>query len=207
MITRTDILSEAIHKCLAEMYRWSQPSIDIDQLIADGFKDNKENPLYDRHYLSQENFIYIRDCFKEAYGVTDEWDNTFDILIKYLVEGGAEDDYKPATEDRPGYRDYKEVPALETFIGKESTEQCLTLIKKCRDFYKGHCLETNQFDMTMALGVGSPNSCAEKVEEYWHNNGRPDFTIKEFKVDDVIYGGANDEYIDISEEEFIKTLK
>jgi hypothetical protein len=207
MITRTDILSEAIHNCLAEMYRWSQPSIDIDKLIADGFKDDKENPLYDRHYLSQENFIYIRDRFKEAYGITDEWDNTFDTLIKYLVEGGIEDDYKPAIEDRPGYRDYKEVPALETFIGKESTEQCLTLIKKCRDFYKGHCLETNQFDMTMALGVGSPNSCAERVENYWHNNGRPDFTIKEFKVDDVIYGGVNDEYLDTSEEDFIESLK
>ena len=207
MITRTDILSEAIHKCLAEMYRWSQPSIDIDKLIADGFKDDREHPLYERHYLSQENFIYIRDRFKEAYGITDEWDSTFDTLTEYLVKGGTEDDYKPATEDRPGYRDYKEVPALETFIGKESTEQCLTLIKKCRDFYKGHCREINQFDMTMALGVGSPNSCAERVETYWRNNGRPLFTIKEFKVDDVIYGGVNDEYIDISEEEFIESLK
>ena len=46
MISRQDILQEALHKCLVEMYRWAQPSIDIDKLIESGFKDSKENPLY-----------------------------------------------------------------------------------------------------------------------------------------------------------------
>ena len=36
MLTRSDILSEAIHKCLVEMYKWAQPAIDLDKLIADG---------------------------------------------------------------------------------------------------------------------------------------------------------------------------
>ena len=52
MLTRSDILSEAIHKCLVEMYKWAQPAIDLDKLIADGYKDSKEDPLYKRHYLS-----------------------------------------------------------------------------------------------------------------------------------------------------------
>lgn len=202
MFTRNDVLSKAIHECLADMYRWSQPSIDIDKLIANGFKDSEENPLYKRHYLSQDNFIYIRDSYKVAYGIVDDWDDTFDLLIDYLTKGGIEDDYKPATKDRPGYRDYKKVPALETTVGKGIADLCLTHIKKCRDFYQGHCREVNQFDMTMALGVGSPNSCAEVVTNYWHTNGRPDFKIKEFKIDDILY---DDEYPDI--DEFLETLK
>lgn len=202
MLTRDDVLGKAIHECLADMYRWAQPSIDIDKLIAEGYKDSDENPLYKRHYLSQENFIYIRDSFKIAYGIVDDWDNTFDVLIDYLVKGGIEDDYKPATKERPAYRDYKKVLPLSEIVGKGITDLCLTNIKKCRDFYRGHAREVNQFDMTIALGVGSPNSCADVVEEYWHSNGRPDFTIKEFKIDDVLYA---EEYPDT--DEFIETLK
>lgn len=202
MLTRSDVLGKAIHECLADMYRWAQPSIDIDKLITSGFTDSEENPLYKRHYLSQENFIYLRDSFKVAYGIVDDWDNTFDILIDYLVKGGMEDDYKPATKERPAYRDYKKVPPLSDTVDKGIVDLCLTNIKKCRDFYKGHSREVYQFDMTIALGVGSPNSCAEHVENYWHENGRPDFKIKEFKIDDVLY---DEEHPDVGE--FLKTLE
>lgn len=200
LVERKDILSEAIHKCIKCMYKWSQPSIDIDELIASGFKDSQENPLYKRHYLAFDNFIYIRDIYKEAYGITDEWDNTFDTLIKYLVNGGVEDYYKPATKDRPGYRDYKEVPSLESRIGKENTEICLEHINKCKNFFKYHSNEINSFDFTVSLGVGSPNSNKEAVTEYWQNHGRPDFKIVDFSMDEVIYGDDNIE-------EFIESLK
>lgn len=202
MLTRNDVLGKAIHECLADMYRWAQPSIDIDKLIESGFKDSEENPLYKRHYLSQDNFIYIRDSFKTAYGIVDDWNDTFDILINYLVEGGIEDDYKSATKDRPAYRDYKKVPALNTLIGKEATDKCLEHIKKCQNFYCGHSREVNQFDMTMALGVGSPNSCAKVVEDYWHEHGKPEFKVKEFKIEDVLY---DEEYPDV--DEFLESLK
>lgn len=202
MLTRNDVLGKAIHECLADMYRWAQPSIDIDKLIESGFKDSKENPLYKRHYLSQDNFIYIRDSFKIAYGIVDDWNDTFETLIDYLVKGGTEDDYKPATKDRPAYRDYKKVPALDTLIGKEATDKCLEHIKKCQNFYCGHSREVNQFDMTMALGVGSPNSCAKVVEDYWHEHGKPEFKVKEFKIEDVLY---DEEYPDV--DEFLESLK
>ena len=93
MITRQDILEQAVHKCLAEMYKWAQPSIDIDKLIKSGYKDTRENPLYERHYLSYDNYKYIVDRFIEAYGMTDKWDDTFDLIYKYLIEGGLKDKY------------------------------------------------------------------------------------------------------------------
>ena len=110
--------------------------------------------------------------------------------------------YKPATKDRPAYRDYKKVPALDTLIGKEATNKCLEHIKKCQNFYCGHSREVNQFDMTIALGAGSPNSNAEYVTKYWQSHGRPDFAIKDFKIDDIIY---DDRYPAV--DEFLESLK
>lgn len=142
----------------------------------------------------------------QAYGITDDWDDTFEILIKQLLEGGIEDDYKPATEDRPGYRDYKKVAPLRAVITcPGEVDTIIDYIKKCQNFYKGHCYETNQFSCSVALG-GSPSSCAENVEKYWHTHGKPEFKIKEFNIEDIIYGSEDfDE--DMTEEEFIETLK
>lgn len=207
MINRDEILKEALHKCFVEMYRWSQPSIDIDELFKNGYKDSRESPLYEKHYLSQENFEYIRQTYMDAYGIKDNWDDTFEILIKQLKEGGIEDDYKPATKDRPGYRDYKKVLPLEEVItcpGEMNT--IIDYIKKCQNFFKGHSRETNQFSCSVALG-GSPTSNAKEVEEYWHKNGRPDFVIKDYKIEDIIWGSEENDYGPLTEEEFINSLK
>lgn len=207
MINRDEILKEALHKCFVEMYRWSQPSIDIDELFKNGYKDSRESPLYEKHYLSQKNFEYIRQTYMDAYGIKDNWDDTFEILIKQLKEGGIEDDYKPATKDKPGYRDYKKVLPLEEVItcpGEMNT--IIDYIKKCQNFFKGHSRETNQFSCSVALG-GSPTSNAKEVEEYWHNNGRPDFVIKDYKIEDIIWGSEENDYGPLTEEEFINSLK
>lgn len=205
MISRENILQEALHKCYVEMYKWAQPSIDLDALIKSGFKDTREDPLYTRHYLSQNNFKYIRDTYMNAYGITDTWDDTFELLIKQLLEGGIEDDYKPATEDRPGYRDYKKVlPLKEVITCPGELDTIIDYIKKCQNFYKGHCREINQFSCSIALGP-SPNSVAKRVEEYWHSHGKPEFKIKEYDISDVIYGEGDFE--EVSDEEFIATLR
>ena len=207
MINREDILNEAYHKCMVEMYKWSQPSIDIDELITSGYKDDEKSPLYEQHYLSQDNFNYLREVYMNAYGITDEWDNTFNTLIKQLLNGGIEDNYIPRNGDTPGYRDYKNVAALKDVMSNPTdVDIVIEYIKKCQNFFKGHSLETNKFSCSVALGA-SPTCNSKAVEDYWHANNRPDFTIKEFRIDDVIYGGLNDEYVDTSEEEFIKTLK
>lgn len=207
MINRNDILCKALDECVAEMYKWAQPSVDIKQLIADGYKDDEKNPLYMKHYLSRDNFNYIQEAYMSAYGITDNWDDTFELVYKQLAEGGIEDDYKSATEDHPGYRDYKKVlPLKEVMSCPGDFNTIIDYIKKIQNFFKGHSRETLSFNMTICLG-SSPNTNAEVVEEYWRANGRPDFKIKDFNIADVIYGGINDEYLDITEEEFISTLK
>lgn len=208
MRTRDEILVQATEECLQEMYKWAQPSIDLLELRSQpDFKDDPESPLYKKHFLSPHNFLYIRDVYAKAYGITDEWDDTFNCLIKQLTLGGIEDDYKPATKDSPGYRDYKKVSPLKDVLkSPEDFETIVEYIKKVQTFFRWHSRELDSFNITIALGC-SPNSNAKDVEKYWRENGRPDFQIKDFKIDDVIYGGVNDEYVDIDEDEFIKTLK
>ena len=48
------------------------------------------------------------------------------------------------------------------------------------------------------------NANKEKVEEYWRTHGRPDFTIKDFDIDRIIYPEEDDAP---TVEEFIETLK
>ena len=207
MINRNDVILKAMDECLEEMFKWAQPSISIKELIKSGFKDDEKNPLYTKHYLSSDNFSYIKDCYAYSYGIVDNWDDTFNLIYEQLEKGGIEDDYKPATEDRPGYRDYKKVDPLTKHLRTpEDFDTVIEYIKKIQDFFKGHCRELNSFSMSVCLGC-SPSSNKEAVEKYWQENGRPDFKIKDFKIGDVIYGGPNDEYLDTTEEEFIKTLK
>lgn len=201
MITRQEILEKAVHECLREMYLWAQPSIDIDELIASGYKDSKFDPLYKKYYLSIENFQYIIDTYVDAYNIKSGWNNHFDLLIHYLNDGGFRDKYIPQDGEKPGYRSYEEVPSIYKYLDKEDADIVLSLIEECHNFYKTDH-ENNKFTMTMALGVGSPMSNKESVEKYWHENGRPDFKIKDFSIDDILY---NEE--DITEEEFKETLK
>lgn len=199
MISRNDILIEACDKCYKEMFKWAQPSINIDELIKSGYKDNDEHPLYSLHYLSPENFKYIKDKYMSAYGIVDNWKDTFELIYQQLNDGGIERYYT-----KEGNKDFREFSPLKKCLkNPEDFDIVIDYLKKIQNFFKGSAYETNSFNMSICLGC-SPTSCNEKVEEYWRNNGRPDFTIKDFDIEDVIYG---DEYIDITEDEFIKTLK
>lgn len=207
MKTRSDILEQAFNECLKEMYKWAQPSIDLDKLIKEGYKDDDKNPLYTKHYLSTDNFNYIKDTYMYAYGINDTWDDTFETIYNQLENGGVEDDYIPAKEGNPGYRSYKKVDSLKNHLTTpEDFNTIIEYIKKIQNFFKHHSLETNKFNVSICLGC-SPTSNKEEVEKYWKENGRPDFKIKDFEIGDVIYGGPNDEYIDITPDEFVESLK
>ena len=207
MKTREDILSQALNECIEEMFKWAQPSIDIKALLINNYIEDKEHPLYSIHYLSQENFEYIKNRYMKMYGIVDDWDDTFNCIYHQLEHGGTEDNYIPRNGDQPGYRDYKKVdPLIKHLKSPEDFKTIIEYIKKIQNFFKGHCRETNKFNFSIYMGC-SPTTNVKEVEEYWKNNGRPNFKIKDFKIEDVIYGGVNDEYVNITNEEFINTLK
>ena len=70
------------------------------------------------------------------------------------------------------------------------------------------CKEKNDFSCTVSIGVGSPSCNKEGVEKYWQSNGRPNFVIKDFFIEDILYGTEENDYEPImTKEEFINTLK
>ena len=57
----------------------------------------------------------------------DKWDDTFDLIYKYLIEGGIKDKYIQP-KDAPGYRGYEDVPSLYKYIDEEDADITLSLI-------------------------------------------------------------------------------
>jgi hypothetical protein len=205
MKTREEILSQAVEECITEMFKWAQPSVDLKELIANNYKDDEKNPLWKTHYLSEKNFDYIRESYATAYGIVDEWDDTFETIYNQLENGGVEVDYKPAEGDKPGYKGYKKVDPLKMHLHiPEDYDEVIDYIKKIQHFFKYHSRELNSYNMTICLGV-SPNSNKEAVEKYWQENGRPNFRVKDYDISDVIYSIGD--YENITEEEFLNSLK
>lgn len=190
MITRKEILIKAVNDCLIEMYKWAQPSINLqDYLDNNKIIESGNDPFYKRYYLSENNFKYIKNRIAEAYGIVDHWNNDIDLLINYIIDP---DSKKIVYNDKKEY-----VNITPLFDLTKDANEVLNLIKDCKNFYKLN-KEYNDFMFSVTLGP-SPTSNASTVLEYWHTHGRPDFKIKDFNVDCILY----DENIN----QFINTLK
>ena len=199
-LNREKILNEAIDACLREMYAKAQPSADFDQLVQD-IKDgkiDKDEPIYERYYLSYEEFKYIIDKYKKAYRINEEWKSNIEVLEEYLNKGGIKNKYIPTKIDEdgfkhPGYRGYEDVPPLKEQIrsimkdfdcsecaqelADEITNKVMETIKNCKDFYKFD-REEGDFSCAIALGC-SPSQNAENVKKWWKENKGIDIKIEE----------------------------
>ena len=193
MLNRRKILDEAYERCMEEMYLKAQPSASYKELV-EGVKngtiiDNSENPLYDRYYLSYDEFKYILDKYIKAYRIQEEWHDNIELLEKYLNEGGTKDKYIKAYTDEdgnyhPGYRGYETVPPIKKQItellmhningeyvelGDKITEIVMDNIRCCKEFYRFN-REESSFSASIALGA-SPTSNPDTVKEYWKSQG------------------------------------
>lgn len=200
-LNRNQILCQAVDECMREMYLKSQPSADFDQLVQD-IKDgkiDKNERIYERYYLSQDEFKYILNKYKEAYRINKEWVPNIEVLEDYLKLGGNKDKYIPEKIDEdgfkhPGYRGYEKVPSLiEQFksyladkysdkevaskYAKELANIVLTTISDCKDYYKFD-REEDDFNYSIYLG-SSPTSNKESVKKWWKENKGIDIEIED----------------------------
>lgn len=195
MLNRQKILEQAFHDCMKEMYAKAQPPADYDQLLEDAKngKIGKDENVYERHYLSSEEFNYIHDKYIEAYNIKESWNSNIELLEEYLSNGGTKDKYIEAHTDEygyhPGYRGYEKVkPIKEQFndILDESSNldeynvydenmlnklyDCLmNTIKNCKNFYRFD-REQSSFSCSLSLGA-SPTNDPNTVKEYWKSQG------------------------------------
>jgi hypothetical protein len=123
MLDRKEILERAYHDCMAEMYANAQPPGDYDWYLEDAKagRIGKDECVYERHYLSQEEFEHIRDKYMDAYGIKEHWRPDIEVLEDYLNNGGTKDKYIPERVDEdgfrhPGYRGYEKVKPIKEQI-------------------------------------------------------------------------------------------
>lgn len=208
MLNRREILEKAVRDCLCECYKWAQPSINFDAYLKNPemIQEDDKFHFYRRYYLSKENFDYIRNSFKEAYHIGKDWKEDIELLVNYITDKDSKKDiYIPGKDGFPGHRGYTPITPLQELTS--DSDDVLELIDTCKNFFSRD-FEDENFQFSVCLGP-SPNSNAEEVEKYWHEHGRTDFKIKEFKIEDVLYP-ENDPWEDeeiLTEEEFIESLK
>lgn len=203
-IDRESVLLQAVKDCYREMFAKAQPSADWDNLIQEykegKIDEEKDGPVYDRHYLSYREYVYIIDKYIEAYKIKSEWNNNIDLLKEYLMEGGSKDKYiKEHTDENgdyhPGYRGYEKVAPMVEYIEKiiydeydgnseiaaavaqNVTNKVMELINTCQDFYRFN-MDECKFRNTLAMGA-TPTSNAETVKKWWKDHYDVDIEIEE----------------------------
>lgn len=186
VITRRDIIQEAYDACMREMYAKAQPSADYDAMVAgikDGtIQDTDKDPVYARHYLSQEEFNYILNKYIKAYGMEKKWNSYVGIIETYLKGGGHRNIYVNNSKELICVPHIKEAFTEEIYdhfgnILGEDTEKLseilsnkvLEYVQWCRDFYRVDG-EADSFLASIALGA-SPTSNPDTVIEYWAKQG------------------------------------
>lgn len=188
MLDRDVIIKRAIDECMEEMYQKAQPSASYKKLIekvkSGELKDSSDEPLYKRYYISQEEFEYIRNKYKEAYNIKSTWRDNIELLESYLTEGGTKDKYIPTRMDddggiHPGYRSYEKVKPLvnqiEELLGNKELAESITKlildnITECKDYYRFDREEIG-FDWQVTLGC-APTSNKDAVKKYWESQGK-----------------------------------
>ena len=204
MLDREEVLSQAVYDCYREMFAKAQPMADWDALNAEykagKIDEKKDGPVYDRHYLSHEEFQYILDKYMDAYHIKSDWDDYVEIVEKYLSEGGTKDKYIEEHTDEygnhhPGYRGYEKVPPLKEHIydiiygeydgngeiaeavTEDVVNKVMELIATCKNFY---CLNMDErkFRNTICMGA-TPSGNKETVKQWWKDHYDIDIEIEE----------------------------
>ncbi len=221
MLTKDEIFNKALHACMEELYFRAQPSEDWNKILKDAEegKIKKDEHIYDRYYISQEEYKYVVDKYVNAYNLEKKWDEYVDVVIKYIEKGGTKDKYIDSYTDdngnyHPGHRGYEKVLPinkqiknyLETNISDEYignidvlsndiAKLVLNNIKECKDFYRFD-RDEDDFRCAIALSLPSPSFNKQTVIDYWKSQNI-DIDIKERNPllfwDEDYYGDELDE--------------
>lgn len=139
MITRRDVLVDAIDKCTRELYSLAQPEVNYDDFVEENKiylekekeyfslpKDNRPpyheymGPKpYEFYYLPREVFKEVADSYVDAYKLDGKQEllDTIQILKKYC-EDPIVDKWIEGNDDEPGHRGYEHSDNLREEIYK-----------------------------------------------------------------------------------------
>ena len=216
MVTKSEILSEAVDKCMKELYSYAVPHIEWEDFIKEN-KEYKDGPEpYEFYYLPEEIIKNICDSYIYAYRLDGQQEllNTIEILKNYCKKPIIER-YIEGENGDPGYRVYDNSDNLEKEISgilcldntlvdperaedaedfenklniaaKELQNKFFEFLDMAGKFYKWNG-ELNSFNASVYLGA-SPCSNKNTVIENWKKYRNKDIEIDEEQIKKEYYG-------------------
>lgn len=175
-ISKSDIVEEAIWKCLDLMYRASYPSITFEEYKEQHKKLSKEErqgaKLYESHYLPMKIYKSIEEDFVEAYELKSDLPEIIETLKNYFKEPIVDKWIEGKTEHEPGHRGYEHPEPMDD----ETYEKACKYMDMANEFFNW-----NRDYMTFVFNVSNYSPCSNRgtVEKWWHEHGDPDFKLPE----------------------------
>lgn len=190
MIEKNEILSRAIHECLCDMYKFSQPYLDFNEYYHKivNKEINAEDFWYKKYYLSEENYKLIEEHYLYIYNLKSNWKDFSQLCIDFLKNGGNKTTFKKDSFNI-SQKIYVKTPKLEDEIGAENSKKVFNLLQDCQDFYK---LNSDENTFRFTVMNFSPNSNKEEVVKYWKNKTGEDLIIKNISENEI-FGLEDDE--------------
>lgn len=175
VVDRDDVLGEAVNKCLDMMYRYSYPSITLEELKeeAKSYKTSKERDesrLFNRHYLPYKVHTFILEDFVDAYKLKSPLPGCIETLKDYFKEPIVDKWIEGRNEHEPGHRGYDHPDPMP----EEHRVVAEKFLDMANDFFNWN-RDLNAFYFNVCNV--SPCSNRETVEKWYHENGQPDFKI------------------------------
>lgn len=170
----------------------AQPSVDIN-IYIDKFKSGELDPekdrVYDWHYLPMEIQSQIVQDYLNAYGANDWLKRACEFLFELFKDGGRRIVYEDIFNTGEKVRSSEKTETLDELIGNENAEKVYKLMHDFLGFYR-----TNMDEHAIRGAIFKcPTSNPKTVIEKWG----PDF-----KIDDSVYKGYNDEDWDYSYKDY-----
>lgn len=174
VVSRDDLISEAVNRCLDIMYRASYPSITLKEYQEQHDKMTKEErhsaQLYNAHYLPWKTYEAIKEDIAGAYDFKSPLPDIIEVLKGYFKEPIVDKWIEGKDENDPGHRGY----AHPEPMSEEAYKEAEKFLDMANEFYNWN-RELTAFYFNVSNF--SPCSNRETVEKWWHEHGDPDFKL------------------------------
>lgn len=194
MITRKDIIIQAIEECMKELFKWAQPKVTWEEFRKENKEYDGSGPKpYEFYYLDKDITKEIVENYAYAYRIGPELKDTITILIDYFEHPIVDKYISKHTDENgnyhPGHRGYDYPESIVNFIGEEHWDKVKEYFNMAGNFYKWDS-NLQMFNINVYLGA-SPNSNKQAVIDNWKKYKNKDIEIKDISLeefDEEYYG-------------------
>ena len=158
MISRNDVLADAVIKCFQECYKLAYPEISWEDFVELNKNHKEGEPIpCDFYYLPTDILKEVIDNIEYAYRIPPELKDNIEVLIDYCRDND-----------------------IVSKIGEENFRTVCKLLHDAGDIFKWDS-DLNTFRNTVYLGA-VPSCNKDKVIENWKK-----YRNKDIEIDDSLW--------------------